>query len=130
MELLIPSLLRRSVAMSPISILKRAFNTARAGLVLVGMLSPAHAAYQHHTISVFPDLPNNATADHSSRVLTAQLPWLAPVGHRQPHQADVPQPATVSGWELKQRQLDQELDRKLIICRGCWRDDADHSRSE
>jgi hypothetical protein len=105
--------------MSRISILKRAINTARAGLVLVGMLSPAHAAYQHATVSVFPDLPNNATADHSSRVLTAQLPWLAPVGHRQPHQADVPQHEAVSAWERQQQQTDQELDRKLIICRGC-----------
>jgi hypothetical protein len=105
--------------MPRISILKRAINTARAGLVFVEMLSPAHAAYQHDTVSVFPDLPNSATADHSSRVLTAQLPWLAPVGHRQPHQADVPQPAAVSTWERKQQQLEQELDRKLIICRGC-----------
>ena len=105
--------------MSRISILKRAINTARAGFVLVGMLSPAHAAYQHATVSVFPDLPNNATADHSSRVLTAQLPWLAPVGHRQPQQADVPQHEAVSAWERQQQQTDQELDRKLIICRGC-----------
>jgi hypothetical protein len=105
--------------MSRISILKRAVNTARSVVVLVGMLSPAHAAHQHATVSVFPDLPNSAPANHSSRVLTAQLPWLAPVGHRQPNQADVPRHEAVSAWERQQHQMDQELDRKLIICRGC-----------
>src|ERR1700741_135349 len=78
---------RRSVAMPRISILKRAINTARAGLVFVGMLSPAHAAYQHDTVNVFPDLPKTAVAHRSSAVLTAHLPWLAPIGHRPPPQA-------------------------------------------
>jgi hypothetical protein len=105
--------------MSSISILKYVFNTARAGVVFVGMLPPAHAAFQQDTVSVFPGLPETAVADRSSAVLTAHLPWLAPVGHRQPHQADVPQLEAVSSWERRQRQLDQELDRKLIICRGC-----------
>ncbi len=105
--------------MSRISILKRAINTARASFVFVGMLSRAHAAYRHDAVSVFPDLSNSAPANHSSTVLTAQLPWRAPVGHRQPHQADVPQPQAVSTWERQQQKADQELDRKLIICRGC-----------
>lgn len=105
--------------MSRISILKRAINTARAGLVFVGMLSPAHAAYQYDAVRVFPDLPISQTADHAPPVLTAQLPWLAPVGHRQPHQADVPQHEAVSAWERQQQQFDQELDHKLIICRRC-----------
>jgi hypothetical protein len=119
-ELLIPSLLLQwSVTMSGVSILKRAINTARAGLVFVGTLSPAHAAYRHDAVSVFPDLSKSASANHSSTVLTAQLPWLAPVGHRQPHQADVPQPQAVSAWEREQQKAAQELDRKLIICRGC-----------
>ena len=77
--------------MSSISILKRLISTARAGLVFAGMLSPMHAAYKHDAVSVFPDLLKKVAADHSSAVLTAHLPWLAPVGHRQPHQADVPQ---------------------------------------
>jgi hypothetical protein len=100
-------------------ILKYSFNTARVGLVFVGMLSPAHAAYQQDAASVFPDLPKTAVADRASAALTAHLPWLAPVGHRQPHQADVPQLEAVSSWERRQQQLDDELDRKLIICRGC-----------
>jgi hypothetical protein len=52
-------------------------------------------------------------------VLTTHLPWLAPVGHRQPHQAGVPRHEAVSAWERQQLQADHELDRKLIICRGC-----------
>jgi hypothetical protein len=105
--------------MSRISILKRAINTARAGLVFAGMLSPVHAAYRHDGVGVFPDLPVSASADHASMALTSHLPWLAPVGHRQPHQADVPRHDAVSAWEREQQQADRELDRKLIICRGC-----------
>ena len=105
--------------MSRISILKRSINTARAGLVSIGMLSPAHAAYQQDALSVFPNLPRSATVDHGSPALTAQLPWLAPVGHRQPHQTDVPRHEAISAWERQQQQFDHELDRKLIICRGC-----------
>jgi hypothetical protein len=103
--------------MSLISILKRSIRTAAAGLVFVGLVSPANATYQHDPVEVFPDLPASATADHASAVPTSHLPWLAPVGHRQPHRTDVPQYEAVSAWEL--RQFDQELDRKLIICRGC-----------
>jgi hypothetical protein len=52
-------------------------------------------------------------------VLTSHLPWLAPVGHRQPRRADVPQHDAVSAWERQRQQADEDLDRKLIICRGC-----------
>src|SRR5689334_20809847 len=100
--------------MSQISIVKRTISTARAGLAFVGMLSPAHAAYQHDLVRVFPDLPISTTAKHAP-VLTAQLPWLAPIGHRQPHQTDVPRHDAVSVWEREQQQADRELDRKLII---------------
>ena len=105
--------------MSRISILKCSITTAVAGLVFVGLLSPANATYRHDAAAVFPDLPISVTAGHASTVLTAHLPWLAPVGHRQPHQADVPRHEAISAWERQQRQADQELDRKLIICRRC-----------
>jgi hypothetical protein len=105
--------------MSLISILKRSIRTAAAGLVLVGLLSPANATDRHDAVAVFPDLPISATADHASTVLTSHLPWLAPVGHRQPHRDDVPQHEAVSAWERQQQQADHGLDRKLIICRGC-----------
>ena len=71
-----------------------------AGVGLFGVLSPAAASDQN-----------------SPAVLTSHLPWLAPTGHRQPARADVPQNELLSAWE-RQRQ-DTDLDRKLIICRGC-----------
>jgi len=73
-----------------------------AGVALFGSLSPA-AAY---------DQNNRA-------VLTSHSPWLAPIGHRQPTRANVPQDEDLSGWQRQQQDLDVELDRKLIICRGC-----------
>jgi len=73
-----------------------------AGVVLFGSLSPAAASDQ-----------NNPA------VLTSHSPWLAPIGHRQPTRADVPQNEVLSAWERQQQDFDVELDRKLIICRGC-----------
>jgi hypothetical protein len=105
--------------MSCISILKRSVSTAIAGLMFVGLLSPANATYRHDAVSVFPDLPISTTADRRSIALTSRRPWLAPVGHRQPRRAEVPQSEAVSAWERQQLQLDRELDRRLIICRGC-----------
>jgi hypothetical protein len=113
--------------MSRISVLKHAINTAGAGLMFVGLLSPAHAAYQR--VSVYPDLPVSASAGHAeattpvtrnaSIALTSHRPWRAPVGHFQPRRDDVPQSEEVSTWERQQQQSSEELDRKLIICRGC-----------
>ena len=59
--------------MSLISILKRSIRTAAAGLVFVGLVSPANATYQHEPVEVFPDLPTSATADHASAVPTSHL---------------------------------------------------------
>ena len=105
--------------MSRTSILKRSISTTVAGLLFVGLLSPANAAYRHDAVSVFPDLPISATADHASIVLTSRLPWLAPVGHRQPRREDVTQNEASSARERQQQLLEKEIDRKLIICRGC-----------
>ena len=105
--------------MSRISILKRLLSAAAAVAVLAALLSPANATYRQDPVAVFPDVSISAATDRAPIVLTSRLPWLAPVGHRQPHQADVPQQGAVSAWEHQQQQFDQELDRKLIICRGC-----------
>jgi hypothetical protein len=105
--------------MPRISILKRSITTTAAGLLFAGLLSPANATYRHDAVAVSPDVPISATADHASTGLTSHLPWLAPVGHRQPHQADLRQREAVSEWEREQQQADHELDRKLMICRGC-----------
>jgi hypothetical protein len=62
-------------------------------------------------------LPAEAASQQGG--LTSHSPWLAPVGHRQPRQADIPQNEVLSAWEREQQHGDDELDRKLIICRGC-----------
>jgi hypothetical protein len=74
-----------------------------AGVVLFSLLSPAMAA----------------SDQNNPAVLTSHSPWLAPTGHRQPARADVPQNEVLSAWERQQQDFDVELDRKLIICRGC-----------
>ena len=116
--------------MSRMSVLKHTMNTAKAGLMFVAMLSPAHAAaYQHESVGFYPDLPVSAGAGHAkvetpvtsnaSIALTSHRPWRAPVGHFQPRRDEVPQPDEVSEWERQQKQFNEELDRRLIICRGC-----------
>ena len=115
--------------MSRTSIPKYLVSTAAAGLVLVGLLSPADASHLHGDTSVYADPPTRATADHPDQegtnsrspsiMLASRLPRLAPVGHRQPRQSDLPQYHGMSTEERQQQQLDYDLDRKLIICRGC-----------
>jgi hypothetical protein len=113
--------------MSRHSILKRTNRTAAAVLAFTALVSSANAN-QPAAVSVFPDLRGGAMADHPHATsaasgrpieLTSRRPWLAPVGHRQPQLADVPKSETVSAWERQQQQFDDELDRKLVICRGC-----------
>ncbi|MET4802236.1 hypothetical protein [Bradyrhizobium sp. LB11.1] len=49
---------------------------------------------------------------------TTTRPWTAPIGHRQPHAADVP--ATTTGMQDLRDQEDASVDRKISgICRGC-----------
>jgi hypothetical protein len=43
----------------------------------------------------------------------------APIGHCQPRADDVPANVQRSPSEFEQRRMDQELDGRLIICRGC-----------
>jgi hypothetical protein len=103
--MLVPSLPKRSDAMSTISIAMRSNLFAAAVVasgVLLVLLSPA-----------------TASDENSPAVLTAHSPWLAPTGHGQPTRADVPQDEMLSAWEREQQVLDVELDRKLVICRGC-----------
>jgi hypothetical protein len=42
-----------------------------------------------------------------------------PIGHRQPRLRDIPLSAGSSPADAELRRLDVEVDRKLIICRGC-----------
>lgn len=101
--------------MSRTSIPNRALSAAAALVVFSALLSPANAT----TAADLSDGSISAAKNRAPTVLTSRSPWLAPVGHRQPRRADVPQHEAVSAGEQQQRQLDRELDRKLIICRGC-----------
>ena len=100
-----------------------------AGLVLFGLVLPTAAAAQQ-TATAVTDLSVSASATDGARhsvaarpdrngvkPLTSHSPWLAPVGHRQPRRADIPQDETYAARERQQFRLDRELDRKLIICR-------------
>ena len=107
-----------------------AFKAVRAaGLVLFGLLLPTAAAARQRATAV-TDLSVSAPATNGARdsvaerpdrngvkPLTSPSPWLAPVGHRQPRRADVPQGEASAARERQQFRLDRELDRKLIICR-------------
>lgn len=108
--------------MSRLSIAQRSISTAAAILVLIRLLSSANAMEQPASVSVnAASYYAAARADGQSRpvIVSSRLPWPAPVGHRQPRLADVPQSSSLSAWEREQHVLDRELDRKLVICRGC-----------
>jgi hypothetical protein len=100
-----------------------------AGLVLFGLLSPTAVTAQQ-SASAVTNLSVSAPATDGARQavaarpdrngakpLTSHSPWLAPVGHRQPRRADVPQDEASTARARQQFRLDRELDRKLIICR-------------
>jgi hypothetical protein len=59
-----------------------------------------------------------ATSLQGSSSRRLPLPWPAPIGHRQPKATDVPD-EPLSEFEVEQKRMDSELDRKLLICRGC-----------
>ncbi|WGD52411.1 hypothetical protein QA641_00185 [Bradyrhizobium sp. CB1650] len=103
--------------MSPTSILNPLSRAAARIALSLALLSPAHAADQQYAAAVYPDV--SRSAQRAPTVLTSRLPWVAPVGHRQPRLADVPRDESVAAWESQQRQANEELDRKLIICKGC-----------
>jgi hypothetical protein len=44
----------------------------------------------------------------------------APIGHRQPHAADLPAATSKGAAQIRQdRQSERKLDRSLQLCRGC-----------
>jgi hypothetical protein len=57
--------------------------------------------------------------------LTSHLPWLAPVGHRQPRKMDVPENEALSPWE---RQHNGWMRNWIGSCRSV--DAAEHGRTE
>ena len=61
------------------------------------------------------------SADMTSEIhrFAFSLPGQAPIGHRQPRLSDTPAATQSSPSDLELQRLDAEIDRKLIICRGC-----------
>ena len=57
--------------------------------------------------------------ENVARHFPVQKPWPAPVGHRQPRASDIPVNVQLSSAEREAQRLDRELDKKLVICRGC-----------
>jgi hypothetical protein len=101
-----------------------------AGISLFGLLSPANAASQlkaldspsgvsaaSHAVGDRPDLRSSRSEQDCARDLTSHLPWLAPVGHRQPRPADIPADKPPASAARAQERLNTQLDQKLIICR-------------
>ena len=102
-----------------------------AGVAFFGLLSPANATPQRHELSSLTDVSaSRPTADDSAdlqnpkteqgpaRDLTSHLPWLAPVGHRQPRLVDIPPDKSLTArGRAQQQRLNKQPDQKLIICR-------------
>ena len=63
-------------------------------------------------VTVAPPRREQATA-----MMVRTIPR-APVGHRQPR-GDLLRDVQLSPQDLELRRLDEEIDRKIIICRGC-----------
>jgi hypothetical protein len=98
-----------------------------AALVL-GASSTVLAASDTNKVSTAADALTGTNHQSSGRRYTgleraamqaARLPWQAPLGHRQPRAMDVPDKVMAFPSELSEQQLDRELDRRLVICRGC-----------
>jgi hypothetical protein len=97
-----------------------------ASVVLFALLSPTTATAQQDRVSALTDLSIGAAVKNDNShvavatpdrngatALTSHLPWLAPVGHRQPRSGSY----EASSARERQQQL---LDKKLIICRDCF----------
>jgi len=72
---------------------------------------------------LFGSSPNGAGAETIAgtavRSIASAARSEAPVGHRQPRPSDIPPSSGLSSADSELRRLDDEVDRKLIICRGC-----------
>jgi hypothetical protein len=99
--------------------------------LVFGFAPPLLAASNVRNRGIALDAPVDAAAGKAPSITAATsplndadigirgLPWQAPVGHRQPRVIDVPRNTQLIPFEAEQRRLDAELDKKLVICRGC-----------
>jgi hypothetical protein len=61
-----------------------------------------------------PDMPGTRDA-----LAAISVPPRALIGHRQPRAEEVPVGQQLSPLELELRREDEEIDKKIIICRRC-----------
>src|SRR3954454_14671171 len=62
------------------------------------------AALVAGVVALFGSLSPAAAFDQNNpAVLTSHSPWLAPIGHRRPTRAGVPQTEVLSAWERRQQ---------------------------
>jgi hypothetical protein len=95
----------------------------------VGAASNGKMLDKAHGVAAHADVQPNESRGHVSPQVSStsgeaamrvgRLPRPAPVGHRQPRVIDVTDIMPGSPSQLRQQQLDRELDRKLAICKGC-----------
>jgi len=64
-------------------------------------------------------LTTSASPAHPDPTPPAEPLRQAPIGHRQPRPNGMSDPVQTSAVDVMLRRLDAEIDRKLIICRGC-----------
>jgi hypothetical protein len=78
---------------------------------------PGNVSASTPTTDCSSDLRVAKSGQESARDLTSHLPWLAPVGHRQPRLVDIPPDTSPTTRERAQERLNAQLDQKLVICR-------------
>jgi len=96
---------------------KRLGVTVVAAFLLLG--SASGFAGSADVTSAVHGLALSSPGHHDDQASDASLLRQAPVGHRQPRLSDISASAQLSPPDLELRRLDEEIDRKLIICRGC-----------
>jgi hypothetical protein len=82
----------------------------RLGLTMMALLLLLGAA---------PVFAGSSDMTNETQRFALSLPGQAPIGHRQPRLSDTIGSPQLSPSDLEFRRLDAEIDRKLIICRGC-----------
>jgi hypothetical protein len=109
----------------------RVWESVAIATLLFGSASPLLAASNVRSCSIVCAAPVDGADGNAPRVATAtsprndaaigsrRLPRQAPVDHRQPKIIDIPQNTGLPQFEAEQRRLDAELDKRLVICRGC-----------
>jgi len=85
----------------------------KSALIAAMIFGSASVAVARETAS------SHVPARACSAIQTACLPWQAPIGHRQPGAAELPDNLTLPPSDLELEALDKALDKKLTICRGC-----------